>query len=138
VDKDGLPHGITVSSFTSVSLSPPLVLVCIDHRSPLLQHLAAGTHFGVNVLASHQQRLSGKFARDYENRFAGVEWYVGKTGVPLLFETPANFECETVLALPAGDHAILLGKVLHANSEYHPPLIYVNRGYGTTIESQAI
>ncbi|MBZ5506745.1 MAG: flavin reductase family protein [Acidobacteriia bacterium] len=133
----GLPYGITVSSFTSVSLSPPLVLVCIDQRSPVLQHIEVGKHFGINVLAAHQQELSIKFSRDRNDRFSGIQWSAGQTGVPLLSDVLASFECETVQMLVGGDHWILLGKVLHANSQNGEPLIYVNRCYACAKELQA-
>jgi flavin reductase (DIM6/NTAB) family NADH-FMN oxidoreductase RutF len=100
--ENGLPFGITVSSFTSVSLSPPIVLVCIDHRSAVLPHIAVGRHFGINVLAEHQQELSVKFSHDCSHRFAGVEWYAGRTGVPLFLGAPATFECRTIQLLAVG------------------------------------
>lgn len=135
IGENGLPFGITVSSFTSVSLSPPIVLVCIDHRSAVLPHIAVGRHFGVNVLAEHQQDLSIKFSRDCNQRFTGIEWYAGRTGVPLFFDVPATFECQTIHRLAAGDHFIVLGQVLHANSSDCSPLTYVNRCYGKVLNS---
>jgi flavin reductase (DIM6/NTAB) family NADH-FMN oxidoreductase RutF len=138
IGQNGVPYGITVSSFTSVSLSPPLVLVCIDHRSGVLRHIAIGKHFGVNVLANHQQELSIKFSRDCNHRFTGVQWYAGRTGVPLFLHVPATFECETTQIMSAGDHFIILGKVLYASSSEGSPLAYVNRCYGKVFDSQAI
>src|ERR1044071_5721208 len=79
-DNCGKPFGITVSSFTSVSLAPPLVLVCIDHRSPIVEHLQAGKHFGINVLSDHHQDLSVHFSRNWTRRFTGIPWYSGRTG----------------------------------------------------------
>ena len=134
--ENGLPFGITVSSFTSVSMSPPIVLVCIDHRSAVLPHIAVGKHFGVNVLAEHQRELSIKFSRDCNQRFTGVEWYAGRTGVPLFFDVPATFECRTIQMLVAGDHFIVLGQVLHASSSDCSPLTYVNRCYERTLDSR--
>jgi flavin reductase (DIM6/NTAB) family NADH-FMN oxidoreductase RutF len=132
--ENGLPFGITVSSFTSVSLSPPIVLVCIDHRSDVLSHIAVGRHFGINVLAEHQQELSVKFSRDCSHRFAGVEWYAGRTGVPLFLGVPATFECRTIQLLAVGDHFIVLGQVLHARSSDCSPLTYLNRCYGKVLD----
>lgn len=131
--EDGAPHGITVSSFTSVSLSPPLVLVCIDHRSPVMQHVAVGKHFGINVLRADQQELSIRFSRDWDGRFTGVQWAAGQTGVPLLCDVVARFECETVRIFAAGDHSVLIGKVLQATSTKGAPLVYVNRSYATAV-----
>src|SRR5438105_10845112 len=73
IGENGLPFGITVSSFTSVSLSPPIVLVCIDHKSGVLPHIAVGKHFGVNVLAEHQQELSIQFSCECNQPFNRVE-----------------------------------------------------------------
>jgi flavin reductase (DIM6/NTAB) family NADH-FMN oxidoreductase RutF len=137
IGENGLPFGITVSSFTSVSLSPPIVLVCIDHRSAVLPYIAVGGHFGVNVLAENQQELSTKFSRNCNQRFAGVEWYAGQTGVPLFVGVPATFECQTIQMLAAGDHYIILGQVLHARSSDSSPLAYVDRCYGKIFDSRA-
>lgn len=111
MDDTGAPHGITVSSFTSVSLSPPLVLVCIDHCSPVLQHIEVGKHFGVNVLSADQQELSSKFSRDWNESFAGVKWSTGQTGVPVLSDVLASFECQAVQMMLSGDHWILSEKL---------------------------
>src|ERR1041384_5429872 len=74
VDKSGDPHGITVNSFTSVSLSPPLVLICLDHRARILEHFRPGVHFGINVLNEFQREISEFFASSKRDRFNGVEW----------------------------------------------------------------
>jgi flavin reductase (DIM6/NTAB) family NADH-FMN oxidoreductase RutF len=135
IGRDGLPYGITVSSFASVSLSPPLVLVCIDHRSPVIGYLSVGTYFGVNVLRADQQEVSIKFSRAWHDRFAGVQWSAGQTGVPLLCDALATFECEIVQLLVGGDHLICLGRVVHVNCRNGSPLIYVNRSYLSPCES---
>jgi flavin reductase (DIM6/NTAB) family NADH-FMN oxidoreductase RutF len=90
---DLMPHGITMNSFTSVSADPPMVLVCVDHRSRVLEHFRNSMHFGVNVLSEHQRDLSHRFSRNMPDRFESVGWYPGKTGVPLLHEVLATFEC---------------------------------------------
>jgi flavin reductase (DIM6/NTAB) family NADH-FMN oxidoreductase RutF len=138
LDNQGTPCGITVSSFTSVSLSPPLILVCIDFRSPVLQHVAVGRYFGVNVLSECQQELSVKFSRDCSNRFSNIEWYAGQTGVPLFFNVPATFECQVTELLPAGDHLIVIGKVEYVRCGEGCALAYVNRGYGKVFASAAV
>lgn len=129
--QDGGPLGITVNSFTSVSLTPPLVLVCIDHRSSVLKAFAIGSFFGVNVLAESQEKLSIQFSRDCERRFVDVRWYPGKTGVPLLYDVPAAFECRTIDRIGAGDHFIFIGEVLRSVCGCESPLAYVNRCYGS-------
>jgi flavin reductase (DIM6/NTAB) family NADH-FMN oxidoreductase RutF len=126
---DGTPHGITVNSFTSVSLAPPLVLVCVDHRSQVIEHFREGEHFGINVLCEHQQELSQRFARSGPDRFRDVQWYSGKTGVPLLPDVLATFECRLVDSRPAGDHLILIGEVLHVAFVEGKPLAYFGSSY---------
>src|SRR5438874_12772186 len=84
LDPQGAPHGMTVNSFTSVSLSPPLVLVCIDRQTAMLDYFAVGKHFAINVLHEEHKDLSTAFSRRGCDRFEGVEWRGGETGVPLL------------------------------------------------------
>lgn len=126
---DGTPHGITVNSFTSVSLTPPMVLVCVDHRSQVIEHFQHGRHFGVNVLCEHQQDLSHRFSRNGPDRFRDVHWYSGATGVPLLPGVLAIFECRLVDTRSAGDHLILLGEVLHVACTDGRPLAYFASSY---------
>lgn len=137
IGTDGRPHGITVSSFTSVSLSPPMVLVCIDHRSQMLSHLAVGQCFGINVLGEHQQELSRHFSGVWRERFNGVPWYPGNTGAPLFFDVPAVFECRVSRMVPAGDHMVVIGHVLHVTSSEHSPLAYHNSSYSRIIGEPA-
>jgi flavin reductase (DIM6/NTAB) family NADH-FMN oxidoreductase RutF len=127
--RDGAPYGITVSSFTSVSLTPPLVLVCVDHRSHLIEHFQDGCSFGINVLCERQQDMSQRFSRNGPDRFESVSWYPGSTGVPLLPGVLANFECRLVDRRAAGDHLILIGEVLHAAYNEGYPLAYFRSSY---------
>src|SRR5438270_3599869 len=79
LDSRGAPHGMTVNSFTSVSLSPPLVLVCIDRQAAMLNHFALGKHFAINVLHEEYKELSTDFARSGRDGFEGVGWRLGVT-----------------------------------------------------------
>jgi len=126
---DGTPHGFTANSFTSVSMEPPLVLICVDHRANVLRHFEQATHFGVNVLAADQEALSVRFAERGLDRFEGIDWHAGATGVPLLGGALARFECATRQTVSAGDHTIILGEVLHAEWEEGTPLLYFARAY---------
>jgi flavin reductase (DIM6/NTAB) family NADH-FMN oxidoreductase RutF len=126
---DGTPHGLTVSSFTAVSIQPPLVLVCIDYACPFLTYFRASTHFGVNVLGESQRELSVIFAEKPEGRFDGVEWYGTRSGVPWLHNCIANLECRVSSIIEAGDHAIFLAEVVEAESREGHPLLYYNRDY---------
>lgn len=128
---EGLPHGITVNSFTSVSLDPPLILICIDHRSQFLKCCGEGQHFGINILEESQQELSQRFARKESERFAGIDWYFGKTGVPLLPLVLATMECRLTAKIIEGDHSILVGRVLFADYHEGSPLAYFRGSYRT-------
>jgi flavin reductase (DIM6/NTAB) family NADH-FMN oxidoreductase RutF len=130
-DRNGEPLGITVSSFTSVSLTPPLVLVCIDHRSSVLRALIVGSFFGVNVLSESQEKLSVQFSRACAKRFVDVRWYPGETGVPLFSNVSAAFECRAIERIAAGDHLIVIGEVLRTLCGPESPLAYVNSRYAS-------
>jgi flavin reductase (DIM6/NTAB) family NADH-FMN oxidoreductase RutF len=120
---------MTANSFTSVSLNPPLVLVCVDHKARILNHFRACKYFGINVLAEHQHVISAHFARSGYDRFGGVSWHPGKTGVPLLPGVLSTMECEVQQLLEVGDHAILIGEVLHAACTDGKPLVYFASKY---------
>ncbi len=129
LDPEGNCHGMTANSFTSVSLTPPLVLVCVDHRARILEHFKSSDHFGVNILSATQRHLSDKFAGSGYDRFEGVEWFAGKTGVPLLPEVLATIECGKANVVTAGDHDILIGEVLHADCRDGDPLVFYSSQY---------
>ena len=128
---DGTPHGFTANSFTSVSMEPPMVLICVDHRANVLRHFEQAAHFGVNILAESQEALSVRFAERGLDRFVGIEWRPGETGVPLLAGALARFECATRQTISAGDHTIILGEVMHAEWEVGAPLLYYASAYYT-------
>jgi flavin reductase (DIM6/NTAB) family NADH-FMN oxidoreductase RutF len=127
--QDGSRHGLTVSSFTPVSIEPPLILICIDHGCSFLQHFRACTHFAVNVLATSQRDISIAFACKDEGHFESVEWTESPNGVPLLKGPIATFECQLAAVIEAGDHAIFLGEVVNAECQGGSPLLYFNRDY---------
>jgi 3-hydroxy-9,10-secoandrosta-1,3,5(10)-triene-9,17-dione monooxygenase reductase component len=108
---DGAPIGLTVNSFTSVSLEPPLVLVCIDRRSGTYPAFAAGSPFAVHVLRHDQRELSTRFATPRTDKFADVRWHPGIGGAPVLSEFTSLFECTAVSVEAAGDHGVFLGRV---------------------------
>jgi flavin reductase (DIM6/NTAB) family NADH-FMN oxidoreductase RutF len=119
-------HGMTVSAFASVSLDPPLVLVCADKTSHTLEVVEAGGVFAVNVLAAGQEALSNRFAskKDEHRRFEGIPWRRGATGAPLLEGTVASLDCRVVAAHDAGDHVIYVGQVESADVQGGEPLVY--------------
>jgi flavin reductase (DIM6/NTAB) family NADH-FMN oxidoreductase RutF len=129
IDSAGVPHGMTASSFTSVSLDPPLILVCVRSGSKFLEACNSSDHFAVSILDETQRSLSERFAGAGYDRFDGVTWTPGTTGVPLFPGVLATMECARFRAISAGDHDILIGKVLHANWKEGEPLIHFGSQY---------
>lgn len=129
LDSGGRPLGLTVNSFTSVSLDPPLLLVCISKQARCASALAQAPHFAVNVLQTGQQPASIRFAARDEDRFGATPWSTGETGAPLLMDSLAVFECQRHASYDGGDHDILLGRVLTANfdSKMDPLLFFRGR-----------
>ncbi len=127
---DNAPYGMTVSSFASVSLDPPLVLVCIDRSARFLSGLSPIEPFAVNILSERQQHIAARFAsREEEDRFSGIEWAPGWNGVPLVAGVVASFACSLHQTFPSGDHLILVGAVQHIERHKGSPLIWCDRGY---------
>jgi flavin reductase (DIM6/NTAB) family NADH-FMN oxidoreductase RutF len=129
LDFDGKPQGMTANSFTSVSLDPPLVLVCVDRKSMMAELFAHGAKFAINVLDEDQKHLSTCFAQRGCDRFQGIEWSPGETGAPVLPEMLATLECFVSKLVEAGDHVVVIGQVLHATWRDGRPLIYFNSSY---------
>jgi flavin reductase (DIM6/NTAB) family NADH-FMN oxidoreductase RutF len=127
---DARPHGITVSAFTSLSLDPPLVLVCINRTAFVHDSFQVGGVFVVNVLAADQEDLSRLFASREPDKFAGVGYTAGLDGVPVLTDALANIECRLKRAYEGGDHTIFVGEVeqVTVREEGHP-LLYYRGGY---------
>jgi flavin reductase (DIM6/NTAB) family NADH-FMN oxidoreductase RutF len=129
LDERGAPHGLTVSSFTSVSLQPPLILICLGHEVTMIAAFRAAKHFGINVLRDDQRNLSDRFARKGFDRFDGLPWQRGETGVPLLPGALAHMECSVEQRISSGDHDIFVGRMVRAVVEDGKPLIYFASGY---------
>ncbi|MBX3664873.1 MAG: flavin reductase family protein [Burkholderiales bacterium] len=108
----GEPIGLTANSFSSVSLSPPLVLWSLSLRSPNLPNFLQASHFAINVLAQDQIPLSRRFSQPVPNKFEGVAHGFGANGMPLIDGAAAQFECRTEARHYAGDHVIFIGHVL--------------------------
>jgi flavin reductase (DIM6/NTAB) family NADH-FMN oxidoreductase RutF len=128
-DSKGQPYGLTVNSFTSVSLNPVLVLVCLDNKLSGLQAFKDSRHFGVSILSEHQEDVSRMFAKKDSERPAHI-YFDGKTGMPLLKNAIAVMECETVRVYEGGDHQIFLGEVQAAEVlQLDHPLLYFRGKY---------
>ncbi|WP_029006746.1 flavin reductase family protein [Azospirillum halopraeferens] len=130
---DGTPVGVTVNSFSSVSLDPPLVLFCLGRASRSFDLFVHGTAFAVNILAAEQQELSARFARrDDQDRWEGVGIERWETGAPILTGCLANLDCTREAVYDGGDHVILVGRVRRlASRDDGNPLLYVRGGYAT-------
>lgn len=129
-DAGGRDHGMTVSAFCSVSLVPPLVLVCVDQAASMHDVLLAESHFAVNILSAEQEALSRRFSGSEEHlRFEGIGYSRGQGGLPLLDDVLAHVECRRVDQHAAGDHTIVIGEVESALTYEERPLVYYRGGY---------
>ena len=131
MDGAGRPIGFTANSFASVSLDPPLLLVSIANSSVNLPAFAGGTGFAVNILAEGQKDVSATFARRVDDRFSSVYWRKGPAGSPLIAGVSAWFDCTLHQAIPAGDHTILVGRIVAFESTPEPGLCYYRGAYVT-------
>ena len=129
VDGAGTDHGITVSAFSSLSLDPPLVLVCIDRQTVMHGILESATAFAVNVLAAEQEDLARRFSDPDNDRFNGTLFSRGLNGAAILTGIAAYLECAVTGRCDGGDHTIFLGRVEAAESTDEPPLLYYRGGY---------
>ena len=127
---DGVDHGMTATSFVSVSLNPPLILICIGHDASMAGPIATAEYFAVHILGARQELLSRSFAAEGD-RFAGQPVARGSGSIPVLGESLARLECRVYARHPAGDHTVVIGEVLDARlGEDDGPLIYYDRHYG--------
>lgn len=129
-DGDGRHYGMTVSAFCSVSLVPPLILVCIDLAASMHDALLSAPHFAVNILSADQEPLSRRFSGlDEHHRFDGLGYTIGVTGSALLEEALAHIECRRLAQHAAGDHTVIIGEVEAAVAHDARPLLYYRGGY---------
>jgi flavin reductase (DIM6/NTAB) family NADH-FMN oxidoreductase RutF len=129
IDDEGKPRGFTANSFTSVSLEPPLILICLANDAEGCAVFTGADRFCVNVLAEDQQHISAVFASPVEDRFDGVAWHPGNGGCPVIDGAISWFECERYNVIDAGDHTILIGKVTGYESSSRSPLVYCGGSY---------
>jgi flavin reductase (DIM6/NTAB) family NADH-FMN oxidoreductase RutF len=126
---DGMPQGLTVNSFTSVSLDPPLVLVCIDRNAISHPHFEAASGFAINMLREDQIDVSQHFATFVGDRFEAIAWRPGLHGAPLLESALASLECTCRETIDGGDHTIFVGFVERAEFHDGAPLLYYASAY---------
>ena len=128
--EDEEPAGLTVNSFTSVSLDPPLLLVCLAKRAASAPLLIRASHFAVNVLQTGQKPASIRFSTRDEDRFGATPWSCGEAGAPILKDSLGVFECERFGVHDGGDHHILVGQVVKASFDTSlDPLLYFRGKY---------
>lgn len=129
LDKNKNPLGFTANSFTSVSLDPQLISICIDKESFNIDSFSITKHFAVSVLSEDQQSISTTFATPNEDRFQNVEWRTEDTGSPIIENAVAWFDCNTRQVIDAGDHLILIGEIIAFDSSPKTPLMYLRGNY---------
>lgn len=131
-EHDGTLYGMTVASFASLSLDPPLVLICIEKSVKSHDAIAAAGRFGASMLAEEQSEISNRFAsKKIEDRFAGQPWSRGELGMPLIDGAICAVECTVTNAIPGGDHTIFVGQVETVRTHDARPLVYFRSGYRT-------
>jgi flavin reductase ActVB len=126
----GAPVGATVSAFASLSLDPPLIVVCLKRESTTVSAIRERRAFAVHILGNGQAPLALRFASDGSPKFDGLEHTANAAGVPLLGDCPVRLECDLNDELPGGDHVILVGLVTNAsNTDTFEPLVYSNHRF---------
>ncbi|GAA5164026.1 flavin reductase family protein [Viridibacterium curvum] len=128
-DAEGEPVGLTVNSFNSVSLDPPLIVWSLSLSLPVRPVFEACTHYAVNVLAADQEAVSRQFASRKPDRFAGMDWHPGEHDVPLLNGCCANFVLRNTHMQPGGDHVVFISEVLWFTRSERDPLLYFGGAY---------
>jgi flavin reductase (DIM6/NTAB) family NADH-FMN oxidoreductase RutF len=128
-EHDGKPLGMTVASFASLSLHPPLVLVCIEKSVKTHDAIAAAGKFGVSILAEAQADVSSRFASKRDDKFEGIDVDRGTEGVPLIRGAITRLECRVHQQLPGGDHSIFVGEVQEVATTDGKPLVYFRSSY---------
>ncbi|WP_319413986.1 flavin reductase family protein [uncultured Cohaesibacter sp.] len=129
MDENGVPMGLTVNSFNSVSLDPPLVLWSLDKRSVQLDAFRKSGFYGVSILSAEQELASNLFAAMAEDRFEQIAWSIAQTGAPLIEGALAHIDCTTEQIIEGGDHIILLGRVVDIAVRDGAPLLYYGGSY---------
>ena len=129
-DKRDRAHGMTASAVASLSLEPPLVLVCVDRTADLHAVLAETDSFALSVLSEGQESLSRRFAEDHPDRFDSVSHVEGFDRLPLIDGALAHITCRKWGSYLAGDHTIYIGQVSGGHIYDRKPLIHFDRGYG--------
>jgi len=134
---NGRRIGLTVNSFTSVSLDPPLVLWCLSRESASLPEFLTTNRFAINVLALNQVAIAQRFATRHADRFAGIGCGIGPGGVPLLDGAIAHLVCRNIIQQPTGDHLIFIGEVERYERFAGEPLVFQAGDYGRLLSTRS-
>lgn len=122
-------HGMTVSAFSSLSLEPPLILICVAHDATMTPVMSKAEDFVVNILSDGQEAMSRRFSSKLDDRFAGLGFSRGERGVIILDDVQAWMECRVMNRYVEGDHTIIVGAVERAHARDARPLLYYRGGY---------
>jgi flavin reductase ActVB len=137
-DPGGRPVGFTASAFSSLSLNPPLVLVCLDRRAECFDAFRTAPMMAINILAEGQDEIARRFATRGADKFGSTRTTQGAaTGMPLIDGALAQVECHMHEKVDGGDHVILVGEVVRAVSGNSEPLLHYNRSFGRFEASQS-
>jgi len=128
-DTAGVDRGITISSFCSVSLQPPLILICVEHSASIYPSLSDASSFTVNILSEGQEALARRFAGSHPDRFEGLGFSRGSNGAAILNDVLGYVQCRVIARHPTGDHDVIVGEVEEAMAEEGRPLLYYRGGY---------
>ncbi len=131
LDNAGKPYGLTMNAVSSLSLSPPMFLVCVDNGSDTLSPMLETQLFCINVLSSSQQAISNKLAKKGDNKFETVDWTLGQNGAPVISGALLTIECSIHNIYEGGDHQIVCGLVtnLITDEKNTEPLLYFGGNY---------
>jgi flavin reductase (DIM6/NTAB) family NADH-FMN oxidoreductase RutF len=129
VTSDGRQLGMTANSLASVSLHPPLISLCVDREAEMHDAILTTREFMVNVLSSPQEALARRFADKHEDRFDGIGYHLSPAGLIMLDGALAYIECQRHAEFPAGDHTLILGRVVGGSTGEGRPLLYYRGGY---------
>jgi flavin reductase (DIM6/NTAB) family NADH-FMN oxidoreductase RutF len=132
---DGTPYGLTANAFTSLSLDPPLCLVCVDRKAESFAHFYDSKVFTVNILTTAQEELSNRFAKSGGDKFSGIETVPGHHGAPLIAGALATIECRITDTLEGGDHVIHVGRIERYAVDGGEPLLFFQGKYRRMVET---
>jgi flavin reductase (DIM6/NTAB) family NADH-FMN oxidoreductase RutF len=128
-DGEDTPFGLTANAFASLSLDPPLVLVCVDKAAQCYSCFQGSKIFAINVLGEGQEEISRRFATKGAQKFNGIPWHKSESGLALLDGAISHIECKVVYSYDGGDHTIYVGEVLRAKTTGERPLIFFRGKY---------